>query len=304
MNNHYPHRRYLKNFIIDRKLQTNLIVPIVILSVTLVAALDALYYLVFFIFLKFWDQAHGSDFSVLGILVHMAIVSIIITLISIAAISAALIVQTHQILGPLIPIAKHIRKLINGNYSDDLVIRKDDRLHELVKDLNELTRQLRMNNNGQSIIGALVGIAIAGISMMVVVTGLQFAQQGQNQVKYIMDLDNFNEEIRGLLSDPAACTNSFVGKVASAGQSYSISNLYDGTTSPGAVRYTVGSVYGDSSLNLNSMTLSNFMAGATSLKGQMTLVIDVNSQKVSLGGCRSGFVFWRKHECTRPACFF
>lgn len=139
------------------------------------------------------------------------------------------------------------------------------------------------NHRGQSLISTLMGVAIAGL-LLVTVSGLvEFGSKGQNNVKYRMDADTFNEEVRALLSSPTACTNSFAGHAAQAGKSYNIVQLRDGSPAPGATRYLTGMVYGDRSLKLRALKLSNFVAGASPDKAQGTLTLDLDSQKESAG---------------------
>ena len=51
-------------------------------------------------------------------------------------------VYTHRLLGPLIPIARHLKALKEGFYSHRLRLRKKDPLHELADQLNELAETL------------------------------------------------------------------------------------------------------------------------------------------------------------------
>lgn len=50
---------------------------------------------------------------------------------------------SHGIYGPMIPIRRQVRKLIEGHYEGEIKLRKDDSFHDLAKDLNELTEALR-----------------------------------------------------------------------------------------------------------------------------------------------------------------
>lgn len=49
---------------------------------------------------------------------------------------------SHQIYGPLIPIQRHIRNLVDGNYSSRIQLRKGDEFQELEGSLNALAEHL------------------------------------------------------------------------------------------------------------------------------------------------------------------
>ena len=51
-------------------------------------------------------------------------------------------VYTHRLLGPMIPIARHLKALKEGFYSHRLCLRKKDALHELADQMNELAEVL------------------------------------------------------------------------------------------------------------------------------------------------------------------
>lgn len=51
--------------------------------------------------------------------------------------------QFHRVLGPLVAIQRHVRTLIEGDYSKTLTLRQADELKSLADDLNELTVRLR-----------------------------------------------------------------------------------------------------------------------------------------------------------------
>jgi len=50
---------------------------------------------------------------------------------------------SQRLVGPITPITRHVKKLINGEYDEPLALRKDDLLTELRDNLNELTQQLK-----------------------------------------------------------------------------------------------------------------------------------------------------------------
>jgi len=51
-------------------------------------------------------------------------------------------VYTHRLLGPMIPIERHLKALKEGFYAHRLRLRKKDALHELADQLNELAETL------------------------------------------------------------------------------------------------------------------------------------------------------------------
>jgi len=59
-------------------------------------------------------------------------------------------VYTHRLLGPLIPIERHLKALKEGFYSHRLQLRKKDALHELADQLNELAEALEERKQEQS----------------------------------------------------------------------------------------------------------------------------------------------------------
>lgn len=129
----------------------------------------------------------------------------------------------------------------------------------------------RNHSTGSALINVLIVSAILATILVTLIFTFRTMQKATNNIKYRFDADAWNEEIRALLSSPLACTNTFGGLVATVGASHLIANLRDGTPSPGAVTHAAGSVYGDRSLQLISMTLGNYVAGISATKAQMTL---------------------------------
>ncbi len=58
-------------------------------------------------------------------------------------------VYTHRLLGPLIPIERHLKALKEGFYSHRLHLRKKDALHELADQMNELAEALEERKQEQ-----------------------------------------------------------------------------------------------------------------------------------------------------------
>lgn len=52
------------------------------------------------------------------------------------------IILGHRIFGPMVPIRAHVKRLIDGNYSERVKVRTGDEFHDLVLDLNVLAEIL------------------------------------------------------------------------------------------------------------------------------------------------------------------
>lgn len=60
------------------------------------------------------------------------------------------VVMNHRIFGPLVPINRHIGRLMNGEYSGRIRLRERDELKDLRDALNDLTTQLE-KQHGRSL---------------------------------------------------------------------------------------------------------------------------------------------------------
>jgi len=69
-------------------------------------------------------------------------ITLLVLLVYAALVVAITSVYTHRLLGPMIPIARHLKALKEGFYSHRLRLRKKDALHELADQLNELAEVL------------------------------------------------------------------------------------------------------------------------------------------------------------------
>lgn len=52
------------------------------------------------------------------------------------------VVFSHRIFGPVVPIRRHVEKLIEGDFSSRIALRSADELKELAADLNRLAEKL------------------------------------------------------------------------------------------------------------------------------------------------------------------
>ena len=57
---------------------------------------------------------------------------------------------THQTYGPLVPIRRHLKKLIEGDFTGEIHLRKNDELKDIAGDLNELTLKLQQSDLANS----------------------------------------------------------------------------------------------------------------------------------------------------------
>lgn len=58
------------------------------------------------------------------------------------------ILMSHRIFGPMVPIRRHLKALIEGDYSSRLTLRKKDEFQDVAEDLNELAKVLDNRHGG------------------------------------------------------------------------------------------------------------------------------------------------------------
>jgi signal transduction histidine kinase len=56
------------------------------------------------------------------------------------------VIYTHRLVGPSIAFRGQIQKLINGDFSGKVILRKDDAFQELATEINRLSQILKENN--------------------------------------------------------------------------------------------------------------------------------------------------------------
>ncbi len=128
-----------------------------------------------------------------------------------------------------------------------------------------------MNQKGFSLISVIVASSVMMVVGLGISTLIFDMSKSQNYLKFNADANTINEEMRALLSSPRACENSFAGQTVVPASNIAITNLFDGSAAPGIARYTQGLTYGDRSLILTSMNLTNYVAGPTANLATMTL---------------------------------
>jgi signal transduction histidine kinase len=69
-------------------------------------------------------------------------ITLLVLFVYAALVVAITSIYTHRLLGPMIPIARHLKALKEGFYSHRLKLRKKDALQELADQLNELAEIL------------------------------------------------------------------------------------------------------------------------------------------------------------------
>ena len=139
---------------------------------------------------------------------------------------------------------------------------------------------------GSTLIMVLVSAALGTIIAVAMSSMLANMNMSANNVKFRSDGDQINEEIRTLLSSSKACANSLAGITLNPGvpqNIYNIPKLVDDSVYPGNDRFVPGSVYGDRSLLLKDITLSNFQASGLPKTAEMTLRTNFTTAKQSIG---------------------
>ena len=134
-------------------------------------------------------------------------------------------------------------------------------------------------NRGFTLIEILIGVVILGVTSLAMASLFNTLFASQNAVKLHTQVDNFNEEVRALLSSPDACLKSFQGISLTSATDVSVVNLKDGT---GAVRYDKSALLGDRSFTVNSFKLNNYM-DQVAPNGTATLALTLQSSQHSIG---------------------
>jgi hypothetical protein len=127
------------------------------------------------------------------------------------------------------------------------------------------------SEKGISLVSVLMASAILSVIAVAFTTLLQSMQAGVNSSKFRSDADVLNEEMRALLSSPAACTATFGGLAVNTGSKIDIAKVTNGAAAPATIEFAAGKTYGDRSVLIKKMTLQDFVAGAVPSKAQMTL---------------------------------
>ncbi len=159
---------------------------------------------------------------------------------------------------------------------------------EVVSNMRQMTKhKLKTTQSGFALIEVMVALGLLGIVTLGTTTLIMSMQKSANNMQYRTDATEVNEEMRALLANPSACANSFKGMPAVAGASTAVATLFDGSMAPGVATYVVGGTYGGTlsleTFKLTSMTLANFIPGATATTGVMVLTNAMSATKTTEG---------------------
>lgn len=142
-------QRQIKNILVNPGIQFRLFVPyLVMLAIATLLLNGVLFFIVSTVYQVFPDMTPEQSDELNRTLFRSVIVSAVG--LSIMAFLGFVLttVLSHRLLGPLVPIRRHIQKLIEGRYEDRLRLRKKDELHFLADDINALTEKLGERSKG------------------------------------------------------------------------------------------------------------------------------------------------------------
>lgn len=136
-------QRQIKNILINPGIQFRLFVPyLVMLAIATLLLNGVLFFIVSTVHQVFPDMTPEQS-EELNRTLFRSVIASAVGLSVMAFLGFALTtVLSHRLLGPLVPIRRHLQKLIEGKYDDRLRLRKTDELHFLADDLNKLTEKL------------------------------------------------------------------------------------------------------------------------------------------------------------------
>ena len=134
--------------------------------------------------------------------------------------------------------------------------------------------------SGFGLIEAMIVTVIVGILSIAVATLLVDQQRGVTDAKFKLDTDNFNEEIRALLSSPGACTKTFGGILANSATNAYPTVLKDAS---GAPVYFNGMFKAERSIKIRDFNLANYQATGLPNSALLTLTTRLDSGRDTLG---------------------
>lgn len=115
------------------------------------------------------------------------------------------VIFSHRIFGPVVPIRRQIKNLIDGNYNSKITLRKNDELKQVAEDLNKLAETLK-NSRGQSLIQVMISLSIMGM-LTVGMISIQRMQGRENKALTdklaILDAQKL---VTSTLADGSVCT--------------------------------------------------------------------------------------------------
>lgn len=140
----HRHVRKLRNYFIDPRVQIRFFVPYFIQLILVAALIEAILYYNSQILREAIPELGPQSSALISEMFVRLTVASAIALVVIAIVGfLILLVQSHRILGPMIPMTRFIRGLTQGQYKNDLVLRKNDEFKVVADELNALARSLR-----------------------------------------------------------------------------------------------------------------------------------------------------------------
>ena len=136
------------------------------------------------------------------------------------------------------------------------------------------------SNSGMGMVEILMASALMAFVALGIATITTNFQNSSNGVKFRLDADTLNEEMRSLLSSQDACAASFTNLDVSADNKIPL--VKDGLT-PTQTTYQTGKVYGDRSVQIADLHLKDFVPGSAPNTGQMTLYANLKTQRTAMG---------------------
>ncbi len=115
------------------------------------------------------------------------------------------VIFSHRILGPMVPIRRHIQSLIDGKYDSKITLRKNDEFKSVAEDLNKLAETLK-NSRGQSLIQVLVSIGIMGILTLGMVSIQQMQGKENKALTEKLAVLDAQKLVSATLADGSICT--------------------------------------------------------------------------------------------------
>lgn len=140
-------------------------------------------------------------------------------------------------------------------------------------------------NAGFTMVEVLVATAILTIVAYGFSALIQNMMISSNTTQFTAETQTLTSEVRAVLSSKAACRNSFAGTNINTTlfTPIDLSEVRNGTASPGAVMFSENSVYGDGSVRIQQMRFAGFTPTGTNV-GVLQLELQLTPVKQAAGG--------------------
>ncbi len=139
-------RRSVANIIVDPGALLRLSIPFIFLLLASVVSIFLVHKQITLNFesLEYPQQQSLELQLILNQIANRAMLTGVIAMLVIGVLTLVMwIIYSHRMLGPVVPLRKHVEKLCDGNYDDRIRLRKHDEFKELAADLNRLTEILK-----------------------------------------------------------------------------------------------------------------------------------------------------------------